>query len=1010
MKIVLSKVRWLILYLSVSVFLASCGGGADGGAGGISTAVPTPIVSITGIVSKGPVQSAWVDVYTLTSNGAAGQFIVRSNTLTDSYGNWSATIPATATPPFIALTVGGSYKDEYSSLTVSAPSMSTIWDGYSTTASITPLTTAVVDAAYSQAQAGGNFMQALTATQNDLKNQLGFDPLTTPADNYSYISVLTSISANTGISPYQTAVAQQQAVMNTISTLATGLSNKKDITPPVVTAPANKTIEATGVQTQVVLGNATAVDNTAGVIIPSNNAPTTFSIGIHKIVWQATDAYGNIGVALQWVTVQDTTQPVFTGTPLANITVQARGATTPNTNSLLVIPVVTDLFAISITSNAPTAFALGTTSVLWTATDANGQAAQATQSVIVLASANSGRSAMNAGKPTNAKALFANVLAQSPANLEAALGVCAATLGEISGNPALRTLAAKFTTDAGTSLPTSAYISMRLMGTTPKTTVQWARTGKQLAALSVNATLLQDPALDSVKVAITSCINQLKTVDASTFTSQVITRGAKATTWDKADLNAMLSFFYGVRGGMDWARAYKWNTDVDADGIPDTQAINFTSPTDGYTYQYRTVSIDPVKVLNDPTFFILAGGGATLLTAAINDFYSAANAKVLSLTDMYASIARASSTIHAFSYGRASRYAKLGKDLSNMRNVAQGLSATGYTTRSFKTIAGGTSSGIIYGDKLTALTRGVFPVFSYDVAPDLILSKQYNNPIVSLTGSQWNPTVSSTIIVDNSYSPIMAGILGAGVTLDLFDKLRRPIISKLLKDSYGNVLPTTNETIYYATDGTSHALALYNWMNNTMNVCLLDYITGNCGVRHIVQGVQNNFGFGLSMANGQLRIANYGLQATQVVNPATGVVASTIPWTGLQALNGSINGFTSDGINDYLIFNPGWWGSNSTIYKAPLATGSFTQWITLNNNSGIRNISVDNGLLYGQPIWWGGGKDLLRSDSAIFITTTATWNSLAGRLNQPVIAGGKLFDINNSILTEYTLPLSTEFR
>jgi len=83
-----------------------------------------------------------------------------------------------------------------------------------------------------------------------------------------------------------------------------------DTTAPVITGPANVTEEATGPQTIVVIGSATATDLVGPVAI-TRNAPATFGLGDTVVTWTATDAYGNFSTGTQMVTVVDTTAPTF---------------------------------------------------------------------------------------------------------------------------------------------------------------------------------------------------------------------------------------------------------------------------------------------------------------------------------------------------------------------------------------------------------------------------------------------------------------------------------------------------------------------------------------------------------------------------------------------------------------------------------------------------------------------------------------------------------------------------
>jgi hypothetical protein len=144
-----------------------------------------------------------------------------------------------------------------------------------------------------------------------------------------------------------------------------------------VTAPADITAEATAIETPLEIGTASTDDGSA----VSSDAPAAFPLGTTLVTWTATDASGNTGTAEQRVTVVDTTAPVLT-VP-ADIEVEAAGATT---EVVIGEAVATDLFGpVEIGNDAPSglAFPLGTTLVTWSATDANGNRAEATQSVTV---------------------------------------------------------------------------------------------------------------------------------------------------------------------------------------------------------------------------------------------------------------------------------------------------------------------------------------------------------------------------------------------------------------------------------------------------------------------------------------------------------------------------------------------------------------------------------------------------------------------------------------------------
>ncbi|MDH3430791.1 MAG: DUF5011 domain-containing protein [Gammaproteobacteria bacterium] len=83
-----------------------------------------------------------------------------------------------------------------------------------------------------------------------------------------------------------------------------------DTTPPVVAAPADVSMEATGPTTSVDIGTASATDYIGPVSIGSD-APAAFEVDEITVIWQATDGAGNSATAPQSVTVTDTLGPVI---------------------------------------------------------------------------------------------------------------------------------------------------------------------------------------------------------------------------------------------------------------------------------------------------------------------------------------------------------------------------------------------------------------------------------------------------------------------------------------------------------------------------------------------------------------------------------------------------------------------------------------------------------------------------------------------------------------------------
>jgi hypothetical protein len=152
---------------------------------------------------------------------------------------------------------------------------------------------------------------------------------------------------------------------------------------PTVTAPSNVTVNAniSCDATSVDLGTPTTADNCT-VSSVTNNALITYPLGVTTVTWTVTDGAGNIQTATQTVTVVDATNPTIAAP--ANVTVDANSSCNA-TGVVLGTPVTADNCSVaSVTSNAPSTFPLGTTTVTWTVTDGSGNNSTATQTVTVV--------------------------------------------------------------------------------------------------------------------------------------------------------------------------------------------------------------------------------------------------------------------------------------------------------------------------------------------------------------------------------------------------------------------------------------------------------------------------------------------------------------------------------------------------------------------------------------------------------------------------------------------------
>ena len=153
-----------------------------------------------------------------------------------------------------------------------------------------------------------------------------------------------------------------------------------DFKKPTIMGPDDVLVEASGLLTSVNIGDAMATDEN-GILSLSNNAPSSFPLGTNTIIWTAIDGVGNMAIASQIVTIQDTTPPLIS--PLDNITLEAR-SDTENIVSLVVPETSDDVGVFFITNDAPEVFPLGETLVTWTATDIIGNSSTFIQSVYLI--------------------------------------------------------------------------------------------------------------------------------------------------------------------------------------------------------------------------------------------------------------------------------------------------------------------------------------------------------------------------------------------------------------------------------------------------------------------------------------------------------------------------------------------------------------------------------------------------------------------------------------------------
>jgi HYR domain len=159
----------------------------------------------------------------------------------------------------------------------------------------------------------------------------------------------------------------------------------QDVTKPVVTVSVDQTVEATGANgATVTYAAATATDDVDGSlpVTCSKDSGTVFPLGTTKVTCSAKDAAGNIGDSFFTVTVQDTTAPAVTvPATITKEATSAAGATA--TFSASASDAVDGSVNTTCEPVSGSTFALGSTTVICSATDAAGNTGTKSFKVLV---------------------------------------------------------------------------------------------------------------------------------------------------------------------------------------------------------------------------------------------------------------------------------------------------------------------------------------------------------------------------------------------------------------------------------------------------------------------------------------------------------------------------------------------------------------------------------------------------------------------------------------------------
>jgi large repetitive protein len=159
----------------------------------------------------------------------------------------------------------------------------------------------------------------------------------------------------------------------------------KDTTPPVVTVPGGKTVEATGPATAVGYSGVSATDLVSGGLTPActKGSGSTFPLGATTVTCTATDGSGNKASKSFTVTVRDTTAPSVT-VP-ASITAEAQSTSGASVaySGVSATDTVSGNLTPSCDHGSGSTFPLGATTVTCTATDGSGNKASKSFTVTV---------------------------------------------------------------------------------------------------------------------------------------------------------------------------------------------------------------------------------------------------------------------------------------------------------------------------------------------------------------------------------------------------------------------------------------------------------------------------------------------------------------------------------------------------------------------------------------------------------------------------------------------------
>lgn len=204
------------------------------------------------------------------------------------------------------------------------------------------------------------------------------------------MTVLISNSYSAPSFPIGTSVVSWKVIdtSDNSSTCTQTITVVDDEAPVFTSCPSDIMIGSTAMSCDAILANPgtpVVTDNCSTPIITNDHPSSIYPPGTTIITWTALDDAGNSATCQQTITVSDTTAPVFIVCPPA-LTLGTDPGMCHATITQPGVPAATDNCSqTTITNNHSSAiYSTGTTTVIWTATDVDGNSSTCTQIITVL--------------------------------------------------------------------------------------------------------------------------------------------------------------------------------------------------------------------------------------------------------------------------------------------------------------------------------------------------------------------------------------------------------------------------------------------------------------------------------------------------------------------------------------------------------------------------------------------------------------------------------------------------